>query len=181
MQTRTLGGIMLSDRIIQLVERQADRLTLQWTNRVRTHPATPSYHEMTDEDLEWSIKEVYCHLGEYLEHNSNAEQLSHLFMQIGETRQEQGIPLHELTFAIILARRTLWNFIEQEGVFVSSLEFHQLDEFLHRILNFFDKNLYFVVLGYEKGIPEKEPEKDLVSSLLHSFSLGILPEVRKQH
>lgn len=170
---------MLSDRIIQLVENQADRLVKQWSGRVRCHPATPSYHEMKDEDLEWSIREVYLHLGEYLEHSANAEQLSHLFMEIGETRQEQGVPLHELVFAIILTRRTLWNFIEDEGVFVSSLEFHQLDEFLHRILNFFDKNLYFVVLGYEHGMPERETEKDLVASLLHSFSLGILPELRK--
>ncbi len=171
---------MLSDRIIHIIEHQADRLEDQWAQMVRSHPATPSYHRLDDEELESSVREVYHNLGLYLESTHDAERLSELFLRIGRERRVQGIPLHELVFAIILVRRNLWNFIEEEGICLSTLEFHQMEHFLHRVMNFFDKTLYFVVVGYEEGEEERPPKKDLVSSLLHSFSLGILPEIERR-
>jgi len=171
---------MLSDQLIRLIERQADRLEKQWEGMIRSHPATPSYQHLNDKALAGRIHEVYQHLGDCLEDSQNAENLAHLFMEIGARRKHQNIPLHEIIFTIVLARRNIWNFIMEEGPFTSTLQWHQVNECWDRIMKFFDKNMYFVVLGYDQGLGDKRKGKDVVSSLLHSFSMGVLPEVEKR-
>ena len=154
------------------------RLTA-WKN-LKEHPATPHYHSKDDVELAENVREVYRHLGTYIDDEYHAEQAAHFLMDIGAKRREEEIPLHELVFAIILARRNLWNFIMEQGVFTSTLEWHQVNEFWQRVCNYFDKNIYFIVHGYENAEQFRRQPKDTVSKLLHSFSLGIFPEVDKQ-
>ncbi|MCF7804299.1 MAG: hypothetical protein K9N46_08430 [Candidatus Marinimicrobia bacterium] len=171
---------MLSDRLVRLVERQAERLERQWLKNLQSHPATPSYHDKDDIELTRNVREVYNHLGKYMNDEYDPEELAHFLMEIGARRREEEVPLSELTFAIILARRNLWDFIMGEGIITSSLEWYQVNEFWQRAANFFDKNIYFIVHGYENAEEFKQSPKDTISKLLHAFSLGILPEVDKQ-
>jgi len=171
---------MLSDRLVRLVERQAERLEQQWLKNLKQHPATPSYHDKDDLELAENIREVYRHLGKYMNDEYDAETMAQFLMEIGAKRRRDETPLHELVFAIILARRNLWDFVMNEGVVTSSLEWYQVNEFWQRISNFFDKNIYFIVHGYEKEQEFRRSPKDTVSKLLHSFSLGILPEIDKR-
>lgn len=170
---------MLSDKLIWLVEREADRLEKRWAEMLRDHPATTSYHTLDDADLERSIREVYRRLGHYIESNSNVQELADLFMNIGIQRRKQGIPLHELVFAIILARRNIWNFIMEEETALSTLQYHRINEFWQRITNFFDKNIYFVVCGYTKEPAGAKAQTDAISKIINAFTLGSLPEVEK--
>ncbi|MBS1271244.1 MAG: hypothetical protein MAGBODY4_00373 [Candidatus Marinimicrobia bacterium] len=171
---------MLSDRLVRLVERQADRLEKQWLKNLKQHPATPAYHEKDDVELAENIREVYSHLGKYMNDEYDAEKTARFLMKIGAQRRKEDVPLNELVFAIILARRNLWDFVMEEGVVTSSLEWYQVSEFWQRVTNFFDKNIYFIVHGYDKAEEFQRSPKDTVSKLLHSFSLGILPEVDKR-
>ncbi|HKJ66528.1 MAG TPA: histidine kinase N-terminal domain-containing protein [bacterium] len=171
---------MISDRLIWRVEQQADYLEKRWARMLREHPATEHYHNFNDEYLQRSIREVYRHLSEYIEDAHSAEQLAGLFMDIGRQRKTQGVPLHELAFAIILARKNIWNFIMEEETFSSALKFHQMNEFWQRVMNFFDKNIYFVVHGFTKEPEEAEDSTDVISKYIHAFSLGSLPEVNKR-
>ncbi len=172
---------MLSDKLIWLVERQADHLGKRWARMLREHPATASYHNFNDEYLERSIREVYRNLSDYIEDAHSAEQLARLFMDIGVRRKTQGVPLHELVFAIILARRNIWNFIMEEETFSSAFKFHQVNEFWQRIMIFFDKNIYFVVHGYTKEPEETKTTPDVISKYINAFTLGSLPEVNKRN
>jgi len=171
---------MLSDRLVRLVETHASKLHRRWTRLLRENPATPSYHDIEDEELETNITEVYRHLGAYMERSHDDEKLVRFLMHIGSRRKAQRVPLNELVFAIILARRNIYDFIMEESTFTSTLEYHQLNEFWQRVMNFFDKNIYFVVLGYEHELDKEKHTKDLVSKLLHSFSLGAFPELEKE-
>ncbi len=171
---------MLSDQLIKLIERQADRLEKQWEAMISTHPATPSYHHLKDKALAGQIHEVYQHFGKCMEDTQDAERSAQLFMEIGARRKIQQIPLHEIIFTIILARRNIWNFIMEEGPFTSTLQWHQVNECWERVMKFFDKNIYFVALGYEQGLGDKPHKTDMVSALLHSFSMGVFPEVKKR-
>ena len=171
---------MLSDKFTNLVENQADRLEQRWAQMIKEHPATASYHKVDDRELEDNIREVYRNLGMYMDNEHDAEVLSEFLTEIGARRRSQGIPLSELVFAIILARRNLWDFIMEQGFFTSALEWHQVSEFWQRVANFFDKNIYFVILGYEEGSLPHKPSKSTVSKLIHSFSMGIFPEVDRE-
>lgn len=171
---------MLSDQLMQLVELQADRLEKRWEYIIHQHPATPSYHHLNDKALAGRIKDVYSHLRKYLDDPEDSGQLSQFFMEVGARRREQNIPLHEIVYTIILARRNIWEFIMEEGPCTSTLQWHQVNECWDRLLKFFDNNIYYVVVGYEEGTQKRRREKDKVSSLIHSFSMGVFPEVEKR-
>ncbi len=171
---------MLSDRIVQLVESRAGRLETEWAETLRSHPVTPSFHKIDHFQLENQIQEVYQHLGSYLDRSSyDDEGVAHFFTMIGMDLQEQDIPMHEVIYALILARRILWDYINEESQFTTTLEWYQVSEFWQRVMHFFDKNLYFVVYGYEHAEDTERTKKDRVSQVLHAFSMGILPELDK--
>jgi len=170
---------MLSDKFTTLVEEHADELEKRWARMLKEHAATQSYHRIDDRELEDNIREVYRNLGMYMDNEHDAETLAHFLMDIGARRKSQGIPLSDLTYAIILARQNLWEYIMERGLFTSALEWHQVSEFWQRVMNFFDKNVYFVVVGYEEGEVPVKSSKDTVSQLLHSFSMGVFPEVER--
>ena len=173
---------MLSDKFISLVEKRADRLKKRWVEMIQTHPATASYHTLDDEPLENSILQVYRNLGDYMDQPYDDDYLGNFFMNIGRARREQNVPLHELIFAIHLVRRNVMEFIMDEGVFNSTLDYHQVTEFWRRVMNFFDKNIYFVVIGFneQEKSAAAESDTDIFSKYINSFSLGVFPEVDKK-
>ncbi|MEJ2051221.1 MAG: histidine kinase N-terminal domain-containing protein [Calditrichota bacterium] len=172
---------MLSDKLIWSVERHADVLEKQWARMIQEHPATASYHTLDDEELEGTIREVYRHLGEYIEEAHNSDQMAQLFINIGRQRRKQGVPLHELIFAITLARRNILNFITEEETFLSALAWHQVNEFWYRIMSFFDENIYFVLLGYNDEVDDTQRMTDQISKFINAFTLGALPEIEKDY
>ena len=172
---------MLSDQIIHLIEHQSERLVNQWIHLVQENIATPSYHEFDDEDLAINIREVYRHFGQYLKASHDQKQLANLFIRIGAQRRNQKIPLNELVFAIMLARRNLWTFISEEIMSTSAIDYHKVNEFWHLVMDFFDKNIYYVILGYERNRTVLKRKKDTASSFIHAVSLGIFPEIDRQN
>ena len=169
---------MISDKLIRLVESRADRLVREWAESVRSHPMTASFQSIEEFELEDRVHEVYEHLGSYLDRSSyNEEEVAHFFTQIGQNLYDREIPLNEVTYAIILTRRRLWDFISEEHQFTTTLEWYQVSEFSQRVMQFFDKSLYFVVYGYEHATDSERTRKDTVSKVLHAFSMGVLPEV----
>lgn len=172
---------MLSDRIVRLVESRGKRLESEWAESVRTHPVTPSFRKIEEFELEDKIREVYEHLGSYLDRSSyDDEAVAHFFTQIGQRLWEGDVPLHEVTFAFILARRRLWDYINEESQFTTTLEWYQVSEFWQRVMHFFDKNLYFVIYGYEHATKRERTKKDRISEVLHAFSMGVLPELEHE-
>jgi hypothetical protein len=101
-------------------------------------------------------------------------------MRIGAQRRTQQIPLNELVFAIMLARRNLWTFISEEIMSTSAIDYHKVNEFWHLVMDFFDKNIYYVILGYERTKTAHRREKDTASSFIHAVSLGIFPEIDRR-
>jgi hypothetical protein len=171
---------MLSDQIIHLIEHQSKRLVDQWISSVRENVATPSYHDFDDEDLAVNIREVYRHFGQYIKASHDQKQLANLFIRIGAQRREQRIPLNELVFAIMLARRNLWTFLSEEIMSTSAIDYHKTNEFWHLVMDFFDKNIYYVILGYESNKKVFRSKKNTASSFIHAASLGIFPEIDSQ-
>ena len=41
----------ISDKLIKLIERDADQLTKNWLSNVQNHPTTPTYHTYDKEKL----------------------------------------------------------------------------------------------------------------------------------
>ena len=163
---------MISDQLVALLEQQADRLTHTWVDLLKNNENTQSYHQIKDEMLVERIHEVYNKLHLWLDWEVASVDLANYFMAIGQERERQSIPLSEVCYAVILARRNLYMHIMEEMVPENALEMRRLNEFNSRVTYFFDKATYFVIKGYE-GQREAIVEEDgLLERILQAFTTG---------
>jgi len=169
---------MLSDRLTQLLEKQADRLTHSWLDMLKSNTNTESYHKLDDKHLIDRIHQVYQKLSLWLDWEVTSRDLARFFMMIGQERKQDEIPLSEVIYAIILARRNLQDHIAGESVIENSLDLQRLIEFNSRVNYFFDKAMFFVIKGHEGFAEKEEKQEGLLDRVLQAFSVGTSPPAR---
>jgi hypothetical protein len=138
---------MLLEELVKLIENRADELAELMVRRVRESPRMAGYHRFGDHELGERARLVYANLGKWLEEGSEG-QVEEEYFRLGQQRHGERIPLSEFVWALLLTRRNLWQFIEQQGwETVSDLQ-RTLDlEIL--VVRFFDRAILHAVRGYE--------------------------------
>ncbi|MGH9360114.1 MAG: hypothetical protein ACRD22_09065 [Terriglobia bacterium] len=140
---------MLSDRLIKMIENHADQLTLGAVEKLRTSPHTPSYQRLSRDDVYQRVYKVYHDLHRWLSEKTD-DALHQWYDELGETRFNQGVPLSEVIWALILTKYYLRDYIRIYGLADSVLELHQQQELYHLLDYFFDRAVLHAALGYER-------------------------------
>jgi hypothetical protein len=135
------------EKLVALIEDNADELTARMVRMVRESPRMTAYQRFNDEDLGERARMVYANLGNWLGDTSDAL-VEEEYFRLGGLRCWEGVPSSEVLWALLLTRRNLWHFIEAQGWdTVSDLQ-QQLDlELL--VVRFFDRAIFHAVRGYE--------------------------------
>ena len=76
----------------------------------------------------------------------------------GARRQEQGVALADLCWAIQLTKEHLWEFLEREGIYGGAHEIFGELELLQLLERFFDHAIFYAALGYERAVAAGVPE-----------------------
>jgi hypothetical protein len=140
---------MLVGRLVALIEKHADELTGRLVTTLRQDPRTPAYRRFTDQEVGSRARDVYAHLGGWLESSSD-EALEREYRRLGANRRREGVPLSQVVMALLLTRRNLWNFVESQGA-DSVLELRQQLDLELLVVRFFDRAIYHTVRGFEEG------------------------------
>jgi hypothetical protein len=142
---------MLSARLVRTIEDHAEGLTRGVLEEISRHPLTPAYHGLAGDELERRIYDVYHNLGRWLG-DKREEDVAHVYSSLGARRRDEGIPLAQVVYALVLIKRHLRDYMMKLGG-DSAVELYQ-EEQLHTLLeNFFDKAIYFAIKGYEDSRP----------------------------
>lgn len=142
--------MLISQSLVNLIERNADSLTREWLADVQEHPDTPTYHTFAPDELYRRCFKVYSQLEKWLSHETPKEEIADNYMQLGKKRHQEGFALSEVIQALILIRRRLWLKILSEGLLDSALEYSRALELNNRVILFFDRAIFYTALGYEK-------------------------------
>ncbi|HEY7161779.1 MAG TPA: RsbRD N-terminal domain-containing protein, partial [Acidobacteriota bacterium] len=134
--------------LTRLIETHSDELYDRWLKEVQENPDTPSFHNYPRLQMLGHIRAIYRNVQEMIDVD-NREHLERIYTMLGADRFRQGFQLSEVLKALILARRVLWMYVENHG-FYNALEMHQVMHFRHKILQFFDRAIFFVAKGYER-------------------------------
>lgn len=156
-----------STRLVRMIENNADELTKKWLTIVRRHPGTPTYHKYDETALYNRAYRVYSQLGNWLSQETDKDFIARHYNALGARRRREEFALSEVVQALILTRRVLWFKIMSDGLLDSALELHLALELNNQVAYFFDRAIYFTVVGYEQGKLD-QPEK---LSLPPEFSL----------
>ncbi|HEY1261980.1 MAG TPA: hypothetical protein VGF06_00565 [Terriglobales bacterium] len=140
--------MMLTYRLVRLVETHADSLASSLLHKVQKSERTEDYRNVPMDELKGRVRDIYLHLGAWLLERGEAE-IENRYTQIGARRAYQGVPLSQVVWAIILTKETLWQFILDESANGRATELLGRQELLQLIEQFFERAIYAMTLGYE--------------------------------
>lgn len=142
--------MMLTYRLVNLIESHSAGLANSLLRKVQDCPSTRSFSKVPAHELERRVSEIYQHLGEWLLGKTEAE-LSQRYQQIGARRCQQGVPLSELIWAIVLTKENLWDFLKRESAPDRPVEVFAELEILELLDQFFDGAIHYAAMGYEQA------------------------------
>ncbi len=100
-----------------------------------------------DEQKQYAL-EIFRDLTEWLSHESDSVLEQH-YIALGSRRAGQAVPLSQVFWAVSIARGYLWEYMQQECLHEEPVEFWDGVMLLRSLNSFFDRVLYFALVGYE--------------------------------
>lgn len=143
--------MLLSSRLVRMIETHAEELTRSVIDDLKTNPKTPYLHELSTLQLHDQAYEVYRNLGHWLTDFSD-EAIQSFHFKLAKHRYEEGIPLEEIVFSHLLKKYHLRDYIRTSGMVNSAADLIQEQELHHLIGSFFDKAIYYTVKGYAREL-----------------------------
>ena len=151
---------MIAAKLVELIEIHARQLTSEVAHDLATNERTRGFGAVRLQDLEQRIFQILNHLGDWIG-DARSDKVHAEFTDWGHRRFDQGIPLSELIYAVIILKQHLRRYISDNGLvdasfprverdYVLPLHLHGLQELNARVGQFFDEALYYLARGYEE-------------------------------
>ncbi len=145
----------LSDRLIRIIESNADEFAHSTVKKIRSSPRTESHRKVPDKDMYNRCYEVYHNLGRWLWEKSD-QAVQARFNELGESRCEEDIPLADVLWALVLTKDRLLEYLGSYGLADSAIELYQQQELDKLIGHFFDRAVCYTAAGYERQALKKK-------------------------
>ena len=150
---------MTSAHVIELIEIHADRLTNEVASSLVGSARTTGFRRVRADELERRIFQILHDLGAWIE-KPKSERVRVEFSDWGRRRFEEGIPLSEVVYAVLLLKGILRRYIRDNGLVEESMSrvygdgvlpvhLHGLLELNSQVNEFFDEAIYHLCVGYE--------------------------------
>jgi len=137
-------------KLIQHMKGNAERMSEEVLQKIRNSERCKQLLlAVPAEDQQRSTLAVYRDLTAWLGTESDAT-IEERYVSLGARRAQQGVPFSNLYWAICIAHEYLWSYIQQECLLDEPVEFWGGVNLLSSLTQFFNRALYFALLGYEK-------------------------------
>jgi hypothetical protein len=143
--------MMLAYRLVRLIETHSDALANGLLQRVQSSEFTRDYRRVPEADLKDAVYEIYRHLGDWLLGKSEFD-IELRYREIGARRAEQGVPLSQLVWVIVLTKENLWSYLRHEANLERPTEVFGELEMLQLLDQFFDRAILYASIGYENAL-----------------------------
>ena len=158
---------MTYSKLIELIENNAGELTNRVCKELLTREETKSYRTLPEDLVRDRIFDVYSRLDSWLNKKSRTGEVRKAYTDLGKKRFKEKIPLHEVVMALMLIKRHLWLYVRENQFLNSTYECYQVLEMNNKVVLFFDRAIFFTVMGYEEELSKSSgDERGFVSRLL---------------
>ena len=165
---------MLGMRLVRLIEGHSNELSRGLTEKISTSERTSDFRKIQPEDLRLAAAEVYRNLGEWLLQKTESD-IETQFRAAGARRAADGVRLHQMVWALQLSREHLWQFLRHQSFADNVVALYGELELQRQLNQFFDRAIYYAVLGYEQA-DECTPKGDLARARDLAVSIGLIAE-----
>jgi len=164
---------VIGAKLVELIEIHSPRLTAEIVDDLLINERTRGFRAVRRPDLEPRVFQLLHHLGNWIG-DPRPDKTRAEFTDWGRRRFDQGIPLSELIFAVIIIKQHLRRYISDNGLVVASfpsvegdyvlpMHLYSLQDLNTQVGRFFDEALYSLAIGYEERV-RTEVSKHLAQS-----------------
>lgn len=140
---------MHSLRLIRLLDTHSEQLAETLHERIMKAPECSDMRKVPRDHLELRAREIYRNLSDWLASGTEWE-IAHRYLALGQERAAQGVALSHFIWAIGATKKTLFEFLEREGLSDNPIELYGSLELLTLLDRFFDTAVYHAAVGYER-------------------------------
>ncbi|MCX7965264.1 MAG: NUDIX domain-containing protein [Syntrophorhabdaceae bacterium] len=141
---------LLSDELINAVQNNSEKIITQWLNDITTNASTKSYHNFDKEELFTRANFIIGQLNKWLKGIKGEVEFKSFYFELGYKRKKDNVPIEELISSVSILKKHIWMFIYSYGVWEKAIDIYRMFELGERLVYFFDKAAYYMILGYKQ-------------------------------
>ena len=142
--------IAFADKLLDVTERNADKIAEQWSRAVFANPNTPWFHSLKQADCMSYAADFYRNFRNVYFDEKPYRKLQKYFENYAEESFRKGIPLEEAIYALIMMRRHIWLYADFQALFITALDAHRAVQTLNRTIRVFDQGVFFITRRYRQ-------------------------------
>jgi len=135
--------------LVRLIETHSQDLVRTLQQKINESSRCSAYGKIPGEELAGAVGDIYLHLGEWLLGRTETD-IQNRYQAIGARRAAQRVPLSQVIWCIAMVKENLWEYLRHEGGEEQITEIFSEIQILQLLEQFFDRAMYFSVVGYEQ-------------------------------
>ncbi len=140
---------MIALRFVRLIEGNSDRLAHGLIKKFETSSRTRDMAKVPADELRARTREILHQLSEWLLTKSEGD-VKERYTELGARRAAQGVSLSSYSWAIVLTKDHIWEFLQKQAFTHSPVEVYGELELVRLLDKFFDHALCYAAQGYER-------------------------------
>lgn len=140
---------LLSDSLVEVIEKNAAIITKRWMEEALVHPSTAGYRHFDQTRLCEEIGRILSQFRHWLGGNYADDEIRDYYTAFGKESRARGVSLSHVLSALSLVKKHLWEFALAQGMWRKTLDIYMTLELDRRIVIFFDKAAFYTARGYE--------------------------------
>lgn len=144
------GKGLLSDALVDLIERNASTIAELWISDISSNPSTRAYHNFPKKELASRAQAIFGQLRGWLNAAKTEGELKAFYVELGGRRRQENVSLEDLISSLSLLKKHIFHFATSMGVWSRAVDMYRVFELGERLVYFFDRAAYYAVTGYLK-------------------------------
>ena len=140
---------MLSGRLLNRIEAHWENIAADAVLAAHTDARSAHYRTLDEESLRNRARDLVSNLRHWLNAGED-DATERRYRALGQTRFQQGFPLHEVVTAIQLIERKIEDYIQSENAAQNAVDLYAELEMLRALHRYFQVVQRSVVEGYER-------------------------------
>ncbi|NLN39399.1 MAG: NUDIX hydrolase [Smithella sp.] len=151
-------GSPMTQRVMNVIMRNREKMIQQWIEDITTNPSTPEYHVYENKVLYKICEKVISQITLWLGQAFSIDRIRTFYTRLGAERKKSGVTISGVLSGLSLIRKHIWGVALAEGALQKNLDLYMTFELQRRMTIFFDLATFHMTRGYE-GNSNIEREK----------------------
>jgi hypothetical protein len=139
---------MIFKGLMDVLTLKSEGISRIWVRKVRKAVNLKTYNSLSDDELLDINAELYRMLALWFEKEIDKNRIGSFFVQVGKIRRSEGFPVSEVTFAFLLAQRSVVEYMTNESIVDSSMALYTIVDLTNQVSDFFFLGSYYMMKGY---------------------------------